>query len=265
MLARVAAALRAFHDGPPIPGHASTRSASSRPTARPRSSAGGACPTRTSGRTRSRGGSRRGAAADATRPVPQRPPERELPRRRRAPAHRRLGVRGHGRPLLRPRELLDQPRARRRRRARRCSRRTSARCATRTLGRSSSCASCPTSARRCGASCSRPSRSSTSTSTRTRREHFERLRRTARVAGVPRGARPERREGALRRPLVVDVRRLSRYASVGSSNCAELLLLEPLELLVRAHAHRALEPVLAPRAPTSRRRGGRCPRTRSGA
>ena len=33
--------------------------------------------------------------------------------------------------------------------------------------RSSSCASCPTSARRCGASCSRPSRSSTSTSTRT--------------------------------------------------------------------------------------------------
>ena len=47
--------------------------------------------------------------------VPQRPPERELPRRRRAPLHRRLGVRGHGRPLLRPRELLDQPRARRRR------------------------------------------------------------------------------------------------------------------------------------------------------
>ena len=60
------------------------------------------------------------------RAVPQRPPERELPRRRRAPPHRRLGVRGHGRPLLRPRELLDQPRARRDARARCCSRRTSA-------------------------------------------------------------------------------------------------------------------------------------------
>ena len=70
------------------------------------------------------GGSRRSAPATTPVPVPQRPPERELPRRRRAAAHRRLGVRGHGRPLLRPRELLDQPRARRAE-ARRCSRRTS--------------------------------------------------------------------------------------------------------------------------------------------
>ena len=53
---------------------------------------------------------RAGASAAA---VPQRPAQRELHRRRRAAADRRLGVRGHGRPVLRPRELLDQPRARR--------------------------------------------------------------------------------------------------------------------------------------------------------
>ncbi len=41
------------------------------------------------------------------------------------------------------------------------------------------CGSCPTSARRCGASCSRRSPSSTSTSRRTRAEHFERMEETA--------------------------------------------------------------------------------------
>ena len=58
--------------------------------------------------------------------VPQRPAERELHRRRDADPDRRLGVRGHGRPVLRPRQLLDQPRARRPTRTRRCSRPTTA-------------------------------------------------------------------------------------------------------------------------------------------
>ncbi len=64
---------------------------------------------------------------------------------------------------------------------------------------SRSCASCPTSARRCGASCSRPSRSSTSTSTRTRSSTSA----TSPDCGVGRrsGTRwPERAKGALRRP-----------------------------------------------------------------
>ena len=45
-------------------------------------------------------------------PVPQRPADRQLPLRRRARADRRLGVRGHGRPLLRPRQPLGQQRLR---------------------------------------------------------------------------------------------------------------------------------------------------------
>ena len=98
-----------------IPG-ASTPSASSRPTARRRSTRGGDVPGRVRVGARDRAArSRRDGAGAAPVPVPQRPPERELPRRRRAAAHRRLGVRGDGRSLLRPRELLDQPRARRRR------------------------------------------------------------------------------------------------------------------------------------------------------
>ena len=43
--------------------------------------------------------------------VPQRPAECELHRRRDADPDRRLGVRRDGRPVLRPRKLLDQPRA----------------------------------------------------------------------------------------------------------------------------------------------------------
>ena len=63
------------------------------------------------------GGAARRAGAGCVRraSVSQRPPQRELHRRRPAPPDRRLGVRGHGRRLLRSRELLDQPRARPRR------------------------------------------------------------------------------------------------------------------------------------------------------
>ena len=262
MLARVAAALRAFHDGPAIPGALRLlprRRDLPGDRARPRRAASR---RRTSGRTRSP------ARIEATRSptragaVPQRPPERELPRRRRASAHRRLGVRGHGRSLLRPRELLDQPRARRGRRARRCSRPTSARSASRTRRRSSSCASCPTSARRCGASCSRPSPSSTSTSTRTRPSTSSGSRRTAETPAFVAALRPERRRAPRGAPRERDRGRRASVGSVGSSNCAELLLLQPLELLLRAHADRALEPVLGGQRPTSRRRRGRCRRTR---
>ena len=114
MLARVARALRAFHDGPPIPGRFDSFRVveTYRETALARG--GERSRARTSGRTRSRRGSRRIRGRRRAEAVPQRPPERELPRRRRAPAHRRLGVRGDGRCVLRPRELLDQPRARRR-------------------------------------------------------------------------------------------------------------------------------------------------------
>ena len=52
----------------------------------------------------------RGPRARAS--VPQRPPDRELHRRRQPDPDRRLGVRGHGRRLLRPRELRGQQRAR---------------------------------------------------------------------------------------------------------------------------------------------------------
>ncbi len=114
MLTRVAAALRAFHDGPARSPGCSTPSASSRPTADTALERGGRVPdgVRVGARDRRRG-SKRDALAPTRCPVPQRPSERELPRRRRAALHRRLGVRGDGRPVLRPRELLDQPRARR--------------------------------------------------------------------------------------------------------------------------------------------------------
>ena len=76
---------------------------------------------------------------------------------------------------------------------RRCSGRTSSR-------RSSSCASCPTSARRCGASCSRRSRSSTSTSAPTRESTSSGS--SARLPS-PRSSRrseAERRRGAIGAP-----------------------------------------------------------------
>ena len=72
-------------------------------------------PPPTSGRTAAAHADRGGAGRTRARagPLPQRPPRRQLhPRRRRDP-DRRLGVRGDGRPLLRPRQLRRQQRARR--------------------------------------------------------------------------------------------------------------------------------------------------------
>ena len=71
---------------------------------------------------RPRRGSRRRCAGARARagPLPQRPAGRQLhPLRGRHP-DRRLGVRGDGRPLLRPRQLRRQQRARRAPRRRRC-------------------------------------------------------------------------------------------------------------------------------------------------
>src|SRR6202165_5423570 len=62
-------------------------------------------------RARDRGAHPRGAWAADRGALPQRPAERELSGRRRDP-DRRLGVRGHGRSVLRPGELLGQPRVR---------------------------------------------------------------------------------------------------------------------------------------------------------
>ena len=77
----------------------------------------------------------RSSGADGARAragaLPQRPAERELHPRRRAHADRGLGVRRHGRPLLRPRQLRGQQRARRGGRRARCWRPTSASPATR--------------------------------------------------------------------------------------------------------------------------------------
>ena len=95
---------------------------------------------RAAGRLRRREGDRRPNRDCARRAtpgaLPQRPAERELHLRRRPALDRRLGVRGHGRPLLRPRELLRQPRAHRRREQRVAPGRTSARSTTRTSARS---------------------------------------------------------------------------------------------------------------------------------
>ena len=60
------------------------------------------------------------------RPLPQRPPGGELHLGRPPRADRRLGVRGHGRPLLRPRELRGQQRAPAERSRTTCSSTTSA-------------------------------------------------------------------------------------------------------------------------------------------
>ena len=67
--------------------------------------------------------------ADRAPAVPQRPAQRELHRRRHADPDRRLGVRRHGRPVLRPRQLQHQPRAHPRTRTPSCWRRTTARSA----------------------------------------------------------------------------------------------------------------------------------------
>ena len=83
---------------------ASTPSGSSRHTPRPRLARGVPRARRLHG-ARRRSRDRIEAALGSARraPLPQRPPERELHRRRRPPLAPRLGVRGHERPLLRPR------------------------------------------------------------------------------------------------------------------------------------------------------------------
>ena len=116
---------------------ASSRFASSRTTARSRSAHGAEVPpsyawARQVARRVERA---RGAVPGAA--VPQRPAQRELHRRRHADPDRRLGVRGDGGRLLRPRELLDQQRCSAARSGARCSRRTSGRCARPTSGHSS--------------------------------------------------------------------------------------------------------------------------------
>ena len=92
---------------------ASTPSVWSRPTARPPRRTAREFPTASAARSSSRGASRP-SRPRARAALPQRPLERELHRRRRACADRRLGVRRHGRRLLRPRQPRRQPRARRR-------------------------------------------------------------------------------------------------------------------------------------------------------
>ena len=115
------------------------------------------------------------ADPDRAAPVPQRPAQRELHRRRSADPDRRLGIRRHGRPVLRPRQLQHQPRADARRRRRAACRVRTARSPPAVWRGSRSCASCPTSARRCGACSSRGSARSTSTSSAYAAEHFDRL------------------------------------------------------------------------------------------
>ena len=83
-------------------------------------------------RTRDRESNRACPRACPRAAVPQRPAHGELHRRRLPDPDRRLGVRRHGRRLLRPRELRGQQRARAGGEQRPSCRRTSARCARRT-------------------------------------------------------------------------------------------------------------------------------------
>ena len=110
-LHRIASMLRTLHDGAAIPGRFDSFGVVEAYHATAVAH-GVAPPAATETRRRSPTESRPRAARHV--PLPQRPPERELHRGRQADLDRRLGVRGHGRPLLRSRELLDQPRARRR-------------------------------------------------------------------------------------------------------------------------------------------------------
>ena len=110
-------ALRAVHPGRRCR-RASTASGSSRTTAPSRSRAAPRCRRATRWARQIGAADRAGPRRRPGAPVPQRPAQRELHRRRRPDPDRRLGVRGDGRRLLRSRELLDQPRARRGRTAR---------------------------------------------------------------------------------------------------------------------------------------------------
>ena len=92
-------------------------------------------PARVRARARDGGARRAGARAGARAAVPQRPAHRQLHRRRPPDPDRRLGVRGHGRRLLRPGELRGQQRALRRRDQRVPARPTSATSAPSTSAR----------------------------------------------------------------------------------------------------------------------------------
>ena len=101
---------------------ASTPSAWSRTTPRrPASTAARSRPPTRRPHAARRGSRRRCVASSRLAPrgpLPQRPPRRQLHRRRRRGQAGRLGVRGDGRSLLRPRQLRRQQRARRRPRRR---------------------------------------------------------------------------------------------------------------------------------------------------
>ena len=174
---------------------ASTRSGSSRSTRRARASAAPSCPTgydeALRARTRSR---RRSATSRRTRPCPRTTTcsRRTSSRRRPDPADR-LGVRRHGRPLVRPRQLRGQQRA---------GRRPGGRAAGGLLRRAARRAP-PGDAEAVplhvglprgdvGRRAARRSRSSTSTSASTPTKHFDRLeeaRRGPALRGLDRGGR----------------------------------------------------------------------------
>ena len=174
------AALRAFHDGPAMPGDVRLVPRRRDAIARRRSARGRrACPPPSRGRRRSRPD--RGATRSADAPVPC---HNDLLNANFIDDGERLrivdweyagmGDRFFDLANFSINHELDAERERAS-----CSRAYFGEVRTRTSGRSSSCASCRTSARRCGASSSRRCRSSTSTSTRYAAEHFARLERTA--------------------------------------------------------------------------------------
>ena len=115
VIARVAHALRAVHRGPSLPARFNS-SGSSRTTAASRSRTAPRCRRATCGRVRSPGGSNGRAAPSPSGRVTTTFSTRTSSTTA-ADQDRRLGVRGHGRRLLRPCQLLRQQRARRRRAA----------------------------------------------------------------------------------------------------------------------------------------------------
>ena len=112
-----------------------------------------------------------GQPSTRARARPQRPADRELPPGRRPDAADRLGVRRDGRPLVRPRQLRGQQRARRRPGEPCCWRPTSASRRTSDAARDAEAVPLHVGLPRgrCGASCRRACPSSTSTSASTRR------------------------------------------------------------------------------------------------
>ena len=106
-LRRVAQALRAVHGGPPIPARFDSFRVVEAYAAT--AAAHGVLPDAFELRAGD-GPARRACAAGPRAPLPQRPADGELHRRRQPDQNRRLGVRGHGRRLLRPRQLRRQQR-----------------------------------------------------------------------------------------------------------------------------------------------------------